>query len=123
MNLRKRVILSVIGGVVCAIICTVGKIKLNPAIPLPELFASAVFNRILLGFVIGISRLRMNYLLHGAFIGLIVTLAYSLSMLPEKEEGFVIYTTVGVIYGILIELFIARFANDEKNHQLKEMVG
>lgn len=105
----KRLWLSLLAGAVCAAICAVGKLFLNPAITLPVLLASAVGNRLLLGFVIGISRLKMNYLRHGALIGLLVSLSYSIGTLAEKNlEGFVIYTMVGVVYGVVIELFVTK---------------
>ena len=103
----KRLLFSLIGGIICAIICTIGRIFLIQGITLPVLITSAIGNRILIGFVIGISRLRINYLLHGALIGFLITISYSIGMLLEKNYiGFVMYTTAGIIFGLLIEIFV-----------------
>jgi hypothetical protein len=107
----KRLILSLVGGVLCAVICTIGKIVLNPTISLSLLLSAAIGNRILIGFAIGISRLKMNYAAHGAMIGLIVTLSYSIGTISRDLAPFAIYTGVGVVYGILIELFVTKLCN------------
>ena len=104
----KRLILSLVGGVVCAVICMIGKIALDPTISLSLLLSAAIGNRILIGFVIGISRLKMNYLLHGAMIGLVITLSCSIGTISQNLAPFAIYTGVGVVYGILIELFVTK---------------
>ena len=105
----KRLSLSIVAGIICAIICAVGKIYLIPSITVSGLIVSSFGNRILLGFVIGISRLRMNYLLHGAFIGFLVTLSYSTGMILDNNVmGFIMYTVAGIIFGLLIELFVTK---------------
>lgn len=58
----------------------------------------------MLGFIIGISSLKMNFLLHGALIGLLVSLITSIPFLEGGVIGFLLFTTAGIIYGILIEL-------------------
>jgi len=105
----KRLTLSVIAGVICAIICAIGRKYLIPSITLSALIVSAFGNRILIGFVIGISRLKMNYLLHGAFIGFLVTLSYSIGMILDNNiDGFIPYTVAGTIFGLLIEIFVTK---------------
>ncbi len=105
----RRLLLSVFGGVVCSLICAAGRKYLIPSITLSALVTSAFGNRILIGFVIGISRLRINYILHGALIGFIVTSAYSAGMIFEGSlQGFAAYTLAGTIFGILIELFVTK---------------
>ncbi|HBI37601.1 MAG TPA: hypothetical protein DDY71_08140, partial [Spirochaetia bacterium] len=61
---------------------------------IPIILASGIGNRILMGFVIGISRWKINYLLHGAILGLIVTLSTSIGLLTQNLIGFSIYTSV-----------------------------
>jgi len=58
----------------------------------------------MLGFIIGISSLKMNFLLHGALIGLLVSLITSIPFLEGGVIGFLLFTTAVIIYGILIEL-------------------
>jgi hypothetical protein len=112
----KRLLLSIIGGIFCAIICVIGRKYLNPSITLSALIVSAIGNRILIGFVIGISRLKINYLLHGALIGFLVTLSYSIGMIIDNNMmGFITYTTVGIIYGLLIEIFVTKICNTKSS--------
>jgi hypothetical protein len=58
--------------------------------------------------VIGISAWRIHYLLHGAFMGLIVTLSTALGILIQSISGFLMFTIAGIIYGFLIELFATK---------------
>jgi len=105
----KRISLSIIAGIVCAIICAVGRYDMIPSITLSDLIVSSFGNRILMGFVIGISRLKMNYLLHGALIGLLVTLSYSIGMIFENDvTGFIMYTAAGIVFGLSIETFVTK---------------
>ena len=69
---------------------------------------SSIGNRILIGFVIGISAWRIHYLLHGALMGLIVTLSISIGILLDSVAGFLMFTVAGLIYGLLIELFTTK---------------
>jgi len=69
---------------------------------------SSIGNRILIGFVIGISIWRIHYLVHGALIGLIVTLSASVGILSQSIAGFAMYTVAGIVYGFLIELFATK---------------
>ena len=101
---KKRLIVCLIGGVIAAFICIMGmksggRVELTTTILL-----SGIGNRILSGFVIAISCWKMNYLLHGALIGLIVTFSSSIIMLPDNMTGFLMYTIAGMVYGLLIEL-------------------
>ena len=101
---RKRLLVCMLGGVLSAIICLVGK---QIVYGFPEItwdvVAATVANRLLLGFVIGISCWRVNYLLHGAILGLIVSLSVSIGFFPSHTLGFFLYTPAGIVYGILIE--------------------
>jgi hypothetical protein len=101
---RKRLLACMIGGVLSAIICLVGK---QIVYGFPEItweaLAVTVANRLLLGFVIGISCWRINYLLHGAILGLIVSLSVSIGFFPTNSLSFFLYTPAGIVYGILIE--------------------
>jgi len=92
------------GGVISAIACLVGRqiIFGFPEI-LWENIAATVANRLLLGFVIGISGWKINYLLHGAILGLILSLSVSIGFLPINILSFFLYTSAGILYGIFIE--------------------
>jgi hypothetical protein len=101
---QKRLWICILGGVISAILCVVGH---QIIYGFPELtwedLAVTVANRLLLGFVIAISGWRINHLLHGAILGLIVSLSVSIGFFPDHILGFFLYTPAGIIYGILIE--------------------
>jgi hypothetical protein len=106
---KKRLVICIIGGIIAAFICIMGmkssgKIEITTTILL-----SGIGNRILIGFVIGISGWKINYLLHGALMGLIVTLSSSIVMLPDNMSGFLMYTVAGIVYGLIIELCATKF--------------
>lgn len=100
----KRLFVCTLGGVLSAIFCLVGKqiIYGFPEITW-DVLAVTMANRILLGFIIGISCWRANYLLHGAMLGLIVSLSVSIGFLPDNILGFFLYTPAGIVYGIMVE--------------------
>jgi hypothetical protein len=106
---NKRLVISSIGGLVAGIICSAGGI-LSGNIAEFSFFAiaSAFFNRLMLGFFIGISRLKINYLLHGILIGFLVSFINSVSFLEDGLSGFFFFTVAGMIYGALIELFATK---------------
>ncbi len=101
---RKRLLVCLLGGCISAAACLIGRqiIFGFPEI-LWENLAATVANRILLGFVIGISAWRINYKLHGALLGLLLSLSVSIGFLPDMVLGFFLFTTAGIIYGMFIE--------------------
>jgi hypothetical protein len=106
----KRLLLSLAGGIICAIICYLGRKSLIQGITTSDLIASSFGNRILIGLVIGISSFRIHYLLNGIIIGFLVSLSYSIAMLVSNNiEGFISYTIAGAIFGLLIELYVTKW--------------
>ncbi|HEY1405678.1 MAG TPA: hypothetical protein VF857_03625 [Spirochaetota bacterium] len=101
----KRIVWALFAGVICSVICFIARHALVPNLGMPDLLASTFGNRMLIAFVIGISSLKMNRVLHGALIGFLVTFSFSLSMIPANYFGFGVYTTVGVVFGVLIDVF------------------
>ena len=101
---QRRLIVCMLGGVIASLLCITGR---QVIFDFPEIawdtFAYTMANRLLLGFVIGISSWKINHLAHGALLGLIVSLPVSIGFLPEKSLGFLIYTGAGIVYGIGIE--------------------
>ncbi len=106
---NKRLLICTTGGLVAGIICLIGGF-LSGNIAELNFFAIAgtFFNRIMLGFIIGISSLRINYLIHGMLIGFLVSLINSISFLENSTMGFLFFTVAGIIYGLLIELFATK---------------
>ena len=107
MNI-KRMVVCTIGGIIAAAICISGMMAGGRVELTPVIIATGIGNRILIGFVIGISNWRINYLLHGAIIGFLVTFSSSVGLLFTSIQGFAMYTVAGVIYGALIELFATK---------------
>lgn len=100
---QKRFIVCIIGGIISAFICILGG-SIRGAFTTISLTVLAISaNRLLIGFVIGISGWRINYLLHGAIIGLIISITTSIKFLPDDMISFVLYTCAGVVYGLLTE--------------------
>ncbi len=101
---KKRVWACLLGGAISAVLCMSGRqiIFGFPPITWEEL-APMVANRLLLGFAIGISGWRIQTLLHGALMGLIFSLSVSIGFLPDEQLPFILFTSAGALYGMLIE--------------------
>ena len=101
---KKRLWVCVLGGFIAAAICLVGRQIIFGFTDVTwQNIAATVANRLLLGFAIGISCWRINYLLHGAVLGLILSLSVSIGFLPTDLLPFFLYTAAGTLYGLLIE--------------------
>jgi hypothetical protein len=113
---HKRFWACIFGGVISAIICLTGReiIFGFPAIRWPDI-AATVANRLLMGFAIGVSCWKIPHLLHGALLGLLFSLSVSIGFLPGDLFSFGLYTGVGVLYGILIEVL----ATDILKHPMR----
>jgi hypothetical protein len=103
-------ILGFVFGIICWLLASSGD---------PEMAASGawsiILNRALLGFVIGISAWKINYILHGIILGFIVSFPMAVSSLGLK--GFKIFLgtlIMGIIYGFLIELITHFVVKEEK---------
>jgi len=101
---KKRIWFAVLGGVICACVCLLGSqiIFGFPGITWSTV-SMTVANRLLLGFVIGISGWQLKHHLHGALLGLILSLTVSISFLPGEPFKFILYTGAGICYGVFID--------------------
>lgn len=104
----KRIYIASLTGVLAGVICC---LLLNSGEPLPlKVLANIFAGRVLIGFVIGISGLKMIWELHGILMGLIVSIptAFGAMMganaLFGKWELFVLILIMGAVYGFMIEL-------------------
>ncbi len=104
----KRVIIATLMGAVCGVICC---LLASSGGELPLVMSASIFlSRTLIGFVIGISAMKMHWAIHGPLIGLILSipggLAATMTANPEMSSAAMFTGTVvmGVIYGFLIEL-------------------
>lgn len=106
---NKRLLVCLTGGLLAGIICLAGgRLSGNITELSFPITASTVFNRLMLGFCIGISNLKLNHLLHGMLIGLLVSLISSISFLEDGVIGFIFFNTAGIVYGLLIEVFATK---------------
>ncbi len=104
----KRLVICLIGGAVAAFICIMGMKSGGRVEVTHTILLSGIGNRVLIGLVIALSGWKINYLLHGALIGTLVTLSSSIVMLPDNMSGFLMYTIAGLVYGLLIEVFATK---------------
>ena len=101
---RKRLWACLLGGVISAAVCLIGRQLAFGFPPITmENVAATMANRVLLGFAIGISGWRIHHLLHGGVLGLFFSLSVSIGFIPSNPLGFFFFTTVGVLYGVFIE--------------------
>jgi hypothetical protein len=102
--MKKRIYSCLLGGLISACICLGGS-QIIFGFPKIEwsTISMTVANRLLLGFVIGISSWRIKHHLHGALLGLILSLTVSIGFLPDETLKFILYTSAGIFYGIMID--------------------
>lgn len=93
---------GVVAGLVCVSVGATFGLKITPAG-----FGWALLNRTLLGFVIGISALRLQWALHGAVMGCVVGSLFSYSAWLVGDPAWLILALLGasVIFGLGIEFF------------------
>lgn len=105
--MAKRVTVATIFGLICGIIC-MWLASRNAPIPW-AIKMQILANRTLIGFAIGISALKMKWWIHGPLMGLVFSLPLGFSSMMAIGFSpiwmFLITVLMGVIYGLIIELF------------------
>ena len=102
----KRIViataLGVVAGLVCVSIGAISGVKITPAG-----FGWALLNRTLLGFVIGVSALRLHWAWHGALMGFLVGSLFSYSLWLMGGPAWLVPAVLGgsIIFGLGIEFF------------------
>jgi hypothetical protein len=107
MRDTRRLVVATIFGFLMGVVCYLGgRFGLKDEIGTAALVYILV-NRTLIGFVIGISPIRMRWPVHGAFMGILVGLPFAVGCLlePDNVETAIAALILGGIYGFLIELF------------------
>ena len=104
---KKRVLIATLCGFAAGIICYISGVLLIPIEHNLILFIWVIVNRTLLGFVIGISALRVHWALNGLIVGLTVGLVFPLNaiMLGKEIPLIISVYIMSIIYGVLIEFF------------------
>jgi len=99
----KRVLVTTFLGFIAGLICVWGALGRGFGF---WILLSALANRVLIGFAIGISSLKLPWFLHGILIGAIFGLPLSLAAVPNG--GFWILEIASIVYGFLIELITTK---------------
>lgn len=103
----KRLVASTAFGFVAGIICYLGgRYGLKDDVS-TMMFVYILVNRVLIGFVIGVSTLRMHWALHGPLIGAVAGLPFAAGCLLEESnlETAIAALVLGAVYGLMIEFF------------------
>lgn len=105
MLTAKRVIITTICGLTFGFIC-MGMAASNPDPAGQRTLSfklSIVLSRTLMGFMIGISALRLKWWLHGIVLGIISSIPMAMAVM---DQGAIMIGTfvMGIIYGVLTEL-------------------
>ena len=105
--LTNRIMVATFCGFVAGIFCYLSGVVCIPIEHDLILFIWVILNRTLLGFVIGISILRVHWVLNGLIVGLAVGLVMPLNaiMIGKEFPLIMLVYVMGIIYGILIEFF------------------
>lgn len=96
-------------GAILALICILGFIFREGFTNNGYYILALAYNRLLMGFVIGMaaSKKGIIVLIRGAFLGLLVSLAFFLSTEFQDPISF----TAGIIYGVIIDGVASRYSN------------
>ena len=106
----RRIKISVGLGVVAGAICLYGTLTSIPGVLTLPILATIFYDRVLLGFVVGIAYgLKIHPLIRGAIIGAVVSL---LIAIPSGITGGALLMGTGVVYGIIIDIVATRFSPD-----------
>ncbi len=100
----KRILITTALGLVAGVICMLGGMSIGIAMT-PVTVGWILLNRMVLGFLIGISGLRMHWAWHGLLIGLVVGSLFSYSAFRAGGTAVLVSGTLfaGAVFGVAIE--------------------
>jgi hypothetical protein len=102
----KRIVIAtacgVVAGLVCVSVGAISGVKITPGG-----FGWALLNRTLLGFVIGVSALRLHWAWHGVLMGFLVGSLFSYSVWLMGGPAWLVPAVLAgsMIFGLGIEFF------------------
>jgi hypothetical protein len=102
----NRIAIATILGVIAGAACMLGLMSMG--VRMTAILAIWILlNRTVMGFVIGISGLRLHWAFHGPLMGLIVGSIFSYAAFLMHQPTLVVAGTLvgSLIFGFLIELF------------------
>ena len=107
--MNKRIRIATLMGLVCGLFCWLGGIyALGNEYTNWQVFY-ILFHRTLMGFVIGISALRLNWAANGLLLGLLVGTPFALyEQITKDFFGYadwviIALIPIGAVYGLFIE--------------------
>ena len=108
--MKKRLIIALGSGAVLGVFCIIGaSVRLGWS-GNQLLIISLWYNRLVMGLMVGLAanlkliRGEFNWILRGAFLGLVVSAAYFLTAGASDWVSFL----AGVVYGVIIEYVLRR---------------
>ncbi len=110
----KRVLIATAIGLLCGLFCAYGTATMeNPGFVITTgILASTVYNRMLIGFVVGISDgIKLHPVIRGAIIGAGITMAMSIIPIVDGNAvGGLVFIGFGVVYGIIADVVATKFS-------------
>jgi hypothetical protein len=102
MRILVATLMGVVMGVICASVASAGHLLTLTTVTLVWI----LLNRTIMGFVIGISGLKLHWAWNGIILGVIVGLIFSYYFyMDEHSLKMALLTPIGnALYGFLIEL-------------------
>jgi hypothetical protein len=101
----KRVVIATVCGVIFGFVC-LGFATSDPnsaaALAAP-IKLNIILSRSMLGFMLGISALRLKWWLHGIVLGFISSIPMAVAVM-DRSEIMIGTVVMGMIYGVLTEL-------------------
>lgn len=112
----KRVVIATVIGILCGLFCAYGTEMKFPGQFSVLVLAGIVYNRALIGFVIGIAdHIKLNPILRGAVIGAVVTGAMAI----YSAEGSLILIAFGIVYGIITDVIATKYSQKKEEKDKK----
>lgn len=106
MLTAKRVIIATACGFLFGLFCMfLATSNPDAAAPLSTTVKwNIILSRTLMGFMIGISALKLNWWLHGIVLGFISSIPMAIAVLDRTPDIYMGTLVMGMIYGLLTEL-------------------
>ena len=108
--MKKRMIVSLIGGVLLGILCVIGAYIRSGFTATPIFVFSLWYNRVIIGLVVGAPwgvTSKSKTLFRGALIGLLVSFAFYCATSFKDPISFL----AGVVYGMILEAWLMQYNN------------
>ena len=114
MAKTKRILVALVFGLFAGLFCYLGALWMGLIQNYEALRITNIFvNRALIGFVIGISALRMKWYSHGLLMGQVVGLPFLIFDMIAGYEPMIWFGVIiaNGIFGVMIEFFTTKVFN------------